>query len=156
MFIVSSCSCLCLIHWSQVLSRKWWRSWSCADRRCSYYIWMMNNFITQVRFILEVWRYTQAVDLVNPDEVCNLYEFYKRCSWFFKLGFYFLFPQCCFCYINGVYVDGIVQNRSIHWRHCSFSLSNWHCVPCHIYLRVIALFVHNNSIYITYTMIWML
>ena len=41
MFLVSSCSCLCPIHWSQVLSREWRCSWSSADRRCSNYIWMI-------------------------------------------------------------------------------------------------------------------
>ena len=45
MSLVSSCSCLCPIHWSQVLSREWRCSWSSADRRCSNYIWMINNFI---------------------------------------------------------------------------------------------------------------
>ena len=45
MFLVSSCSCLCPIHWSQVFSREWRCSWSSADRRCSNYIWVINNFI---------------------------------------------------------------------------------------------------------------
>ena len=45
MILVSSSSCLCLIHWSQVLSREWRCSWSSADRRCSNYIWVINNFI---------------------------------------------------------------------------------------------------------------
>ena len=45
MFFVSSCSCLCPIHWSQVLSWEWRCSWSSADRRCSNYIWVINNFI---------------------------------------------------------------------------------------------------------------
>ena len=50
-FYVSSCNCLCPIHWSQVLSREWrcsWASptnWSSADRRCSNYIWVINKFI---------------------------------------------------------------------------------------------------------------
>ena len=41
-------SCLCPIHWSQMLSREWRCSWSKAD-----------NFITyiKVRIILEVWQY---------------------------------------------------------------------------------------------------
>ena len=30
-FFVSSCSCHCPIYWSQVLSRKWWYSWSSDD-----------------------------------------------------------------------------------------------------------------------------
>ena len=45
MFLISSCSCLCPIHWSQVLSREWRCSWSNADRRCSNYIWVINKFI---------------------------------------------------------------------------------------------------------------
>ena len=45
MFLVSSYSCLCPIHWSQVLSREWRFSFSNADRRCSNYIWVINNFI---------------------------------------------------------------------------------------------------------------
>ena len=42
-----SCSCLCPIHWCQVLSREWRCSWSSADgdRRFSNYIWVINNFI---------------------------------------------------------------------------------------------------------------
>ena len=45
MFLVSSCSCLCPIHWSQMLSWEWRCSWSSADRWCSNYNWMINNFI---------------------------------------------------------------------------------------------------------------
>ena len=45
MFLVSSCNCLYPIQWSQVLSREWWCSWNSADRRCSNYIWVINNFI---------------------------------------------------------------------------------------------------------------
>ena len=45
MFPVSSCSCLCPIQWSQALSREWRCSWSSADRRCSNYIWVIDNFI---------------------------------------------------------------------------------------------------------------
>ena len=45
MFLVSSCSCLCPIHWSQMSSWEWRCSWSSADMRCSSYIWAINNFI---------------------------------------------------------------------------------------------------------------
>ena len=41
MFLVSPCSCLCPIHWNQVLSREW----SSADRRCPNYLWVINNSI---------------------------------------------------------------------------------------------------------------
>ena len=58
MFLVSSCSCLCPIHWSQVLSQELKCIWSSADRRCSNYIWVINNFIAyQCVLILEVWQY---------------------------------------------------------------------------------------------------
>ena len=45
MFLVSSCSCLCPIQWIQELSREWRCSWSSADRWCSNYIWVIDNFI---------------------------------------------------------------------------------------------------------------
>ena len=58
MFLISSCSCLCPIYWSQLLSRKWRCSWRSADRQCSNYIWVINNFITYKGvLILEVWWY---------------------------------------------------------------------------------------------------
>ena len=40
-----SCGCLCRIPWSQMLSREWRCSWSSADRRCSNYISVIDNFI---------------------------------------------------------------------------------------------------------------
>ena len=45
MILISSCICLCPIYWIQVLSREWRCSWSSADRRCSNYIWVINNLI---------------------------------------------------------------------------------------------------------------
>ena len=45
MLLVSSCSCLCPIHWSQVLCREWRCSRNSADRQWSNYIWVINNFI---------------------------------------------------------------------------------------------------------------
>ena len=44
MILVSPCCCLSPIHSSLVLSREWRCSWSSADRRCSNYIWVINNF----------------------------------------------------------------------------------------------------------------
>ena len=57
---VSSCSCLCPIQWSHVLSREWRCNWSSADRRCSNYIWVMENFIayqtaTYIRDLTVYW-----------------------------------------------------------------------------------------------------
>ena len=56
--LVSSCSCLRPIHWSQVSSREWRCSRSSVDRRCSNTSeWPTILWPTKVRFILEVWRY---------------------------------------------------------------------------------------------------
>ena len=45
MILVLFCICLCPIYWSQVLSREWRCSWSSAGRRCSNYIWVINNLV---------------------------------------------------------------------------------------------------------------
>ena len=43
--LISSCSRLCPIPWNPVLSGEWRCSWSSADRRCSNYIWVINDLI---------------------------------------------------------------------------------------------------------------
>ena len=49
------CSCIRSIHWSHVLNWERICSWNSADRRCSNYIWVINNLLpTKVRLILEV------------------------------------------------------------------------------------------------------
>ena len=45
MILVSFCSCLGPMHWSQVLNREWRCSWSSTGRWCSKYIWAINNSI---------------------------------------------------------------------------------------------------------------
>ena len=46
MGLVSACSCLCAIYWSQVFSGELICSWGSADRRCSNYIWVISNGIS--------------------------------------------------------------------------------------------------------------
>ena len=48
LLLVSSCSCLYPIRWSQVLSWEWRCSWSSADRRCTNYIWVIYNLIAHL------------------------------------------------------------------------------------------------------------
>ena len=43
--VLYSHGCLCRIPWSQMLSQEWRCSWSSANRRCSNYIWVIDNFI---------------------------------------------------------------------------------------------------------------
>ena len=45
LFLVLSCSCLCLMYWSHVLSRKWRCSWSSTNRWCANYIRVIKNCI---------------------------------------------------------------------------------------------------------------
>ena len=46
------------IHLSQVLGREWRCSWSSAYKRCSKYIWVVNNYFAYYgALILGVWRY---------------------------------------------------------------------------------------------------
>ena len=67
MFLILSCSCLCPIHWSQVLSREWRCSWSNAGRRCSNYIWVINNLIAyKGDLILEIWQYMSSPSFQWP------------------------------------------------------------------------------------------
>ena len=60
--VVSSCSCLRSIHWSQVLSWEWRCSWSNADRRCSNYELSTFFLPAKVRLILEVLRQGHAME----------------------------------------------------------------------------------------------
>ena len=59
------CSCLRSIHWSQVLSWEWRCSWSSADRRCSNYIWVINNFIAYwgAIYIRGLWYFSDWMDM---------------------------------------------------------------------------------------------
>ena len=62
-----------------MLSREWRCSWSSADRRCSNYIWVINNSIAyQVRFILEGWQYFEIMFFVYTcltSSLCSTYIF---------------------------------------------------------------------------------
>ena len=44
-FLISSCSCLHAIYWSRVLSQERRCSLISLDRRCSNYIWVINDWI---------------------------------------------------------------------------------------------------------------
>ena len=48
-FLISSCSFFCQIHWGHVLSQEWRCSWSRANRQCSDYIWVIHNCRSEFR-----------------------------------------------------------------------------------------------------------
>ena len=99
MFLISCYCSLRPIHWSQVLSLEWRYSWSSADRRCSNYIWVINNFIVYkgaiyIRdlkantLVTIVWRISQIITiplLLHVSMSCNLY----------KVGLLMSFSSCC-------------------------------------------------------------
>ena len=64
MIPVSSCNCLCPIHWNQVLNRERRCGWSSADRQCSNYIWVINKFAAYqgakyTRGLAVIWIFTK-------------------------------------------------------------------------------------------------
>ena len=70
MFLPLSCSCLCLIYWSQVWSREWRCRWSSADRRYSNYIWVFNKFMaywgaSYIRYLTVVLCYAANEAIMN-------------------------------------------------------------------------------------------
>ena len=92
MFPFSSCNCLCSIHSSQVLSREWRCSWSSADRGCSNYIWVMDNFIayqgaTYIRgftvdwFVVSSWtdlvRFIFSPQVLTKLKCANIHVYYS-------------------------------------------------------------------------------
>ena len=76
MFLVSSWSCLRSIHWSQMLSWEWRCSLSSADRRCSNYIWVINNLIaykgvTYIRGFRVTWQCNDKETLYASLALCE-------------------------------------------------------------------------------------
>ena len=57
MFLVASCSCLCPIHWSQVLSREWRCSWSVPTGNAPTTSEWSTILLPKEHLILEIWWY---------------------------------------------------------------------------------------------------
>ena len=82
MILVSSCSCLYPIHLSQELSREWRCSWSSAGRRCSNYIWVINNFIVSyIRGFTVIWHITSDIAIIMK---CNISGVWKY-GWYLNI-----------------------------------------------------------------------
>ena len=79
MYLVSSYSWLCPIHWSKALSREWRCIWSIANRRCSNYIWVINNIIAyqSVAYIRGLMVFVEVIDNKNnrKDQSSNMCHF---------------------------------------------------------------------------------
>ena len=79
MFLVSSWDCLYPICCRQVLSREWRCSWSSADRRCSNYIWVIDNLIAywSASYIRDLTLVCQKPGLRQQAEGCGR----GGCTW---------------------------------------------------------------------------
>ena len=103
MRLVSSCICLCPIYWSQVLSREWRCSWSSADRRCSNYIWVINNLDAYLgaSYIRDL-----VVDVVGWNHYCHLIILILSCA-------------LCFCHnvLGHVLAVCSIPLPMAWWRH---------------------------------------
>ena len=113
MFLVSSCSCLRPIYWSPVLSRDWRCSRSSADRWCSNYIWVINNFIAN-----EGGSYIRGFKV---DTMCNTIHFLSIPDsrhpithlWVWGMGCLFLLSTLMFCLSHFSAVCNIMIYRSM-------------------------------------------
>ena len=111
MFLVSSCSCLLPIQWSQALSREWRCTWSSADRRCSNYSWVIDNYIAYsgASYIrdLAVIRIRRAAASIN----------------------HVTQGHCATQYPNRI--SGLFQHSTLQWRHngCD-GVSNHRRIDC--------------------------
>ena len=117
MIVVSSCSCLWPIHWSQLLSSEWRCNWSSADRRCSNFIWVINNCIASsgASYIrgFTIFRISRnfTLDVMMQYAVYNMHQNVKT-----SIHSLSKFPlaHAWTCY-----------NYAIYWQHVHFIL-RWH------------------------------
>ena len=100
MFLISACSCLNAIYWSQVLSGEWRCSWSSANRRCSNYILVINNLIAywSATYIRDLTVVTAEVFVVITTKQNKTQLNCVQISWnifYMLIGFvcYILFPS---------------------------------------------------------------
>ena len=76
MILISSWNRLCPTLWSQVLSREWRYSWGSADRRCSNYIWVIDNLIAHkgAPYIKDLTGITHTLVNCNRQHMDNIWN----------------------------------------------------------------------------------
>ena len=126
MFLVSSCSCLREIHWSQMLSWEWRCSWSSAVRRCSNYIWVINNFIA----------YEGATYIRGLTVVCSGFCGFLSFVYIMRKARIFCFVKLTCggrinsvqnCQYYGCWYTGSLRHRAISTRDINYveSINSW-------------------------------
>ena len=89
---------VCPIHWSQVfLIWKWRCSWSSADRQCSDYIWVINNFVAY-------WgaTYKSRFDGIS---VCRIAKFGNSCE---CCQYYYIHRHGLISVISDIYIISVI------------------------------------------------
>ena len=112
-----SCCCLCRIPWSQMLSRERRCSWSSADRRCSNYMWVIDNFIAYqgASYIRGFTVYIFAIVSAHNGKKCVAWLKYILC-FHVTLCFRIVLHMICIVYERRA-------NKCTHTLFCTF----WQC-----------------------------
>ena len=112
MILISSWSRLSPILSSQVLSQEWRCSWSSADRRCSNYIWVVDNFIVYegVPYIRDMTVVAHCINRIK--QLGRRHE--KVISSWSDIDF-----------IHGRFYKNVISPFLIAWRYHSLALSHW-------------------------------
>ena len=135
MFLVSSCSCLRSTHWSQVISWEWKCCWSSADRRCSNYIWVINNFITY-----QGATYIRGFTLASAPEVLMWIETYVNNKQFLGIVFWTWLNQFHLIPLGlEGRLPGFPNFQLYASLHCAYN--SWHLVKSlNLFYHIIAVF----------------
>ena len=136
MLLVSSCSCLYPIRWSQVLSREWRCNWSSADRRCSTYIWVIENliayygasYIRDLTVVYLSWAVLHAPEMLAgeetmPSHICH--SIYKTqvfiLEWFAKFQLFCRNKPNTFNWLFQItYIQNIQWKKGQFFQHLPF------------------------------------
>ena len=147
MFLVSSLSWLCPIHWCQVLSPVWRCSWSSADRRCSNYIWVINKLIAyQDAYHMRGFTVmSSSVEASSSAKKQFFLSFPTQVHWAMKPPNHW-FPYADYCGINNVR-DSIPEEKKVTSSVILKSITN-ECLydpPC-IVIASCLRFINNDGI----------
>ena len=116
-----------------MLSREWRCSWIRADRRCSNYIWVINNFIalSWVSYIrcltvyppwLLPWYMIAPMLLGQPWRIwVNLHEFTRTCGIYPKQNKAISKSECIFCRVYCMLLSIVL----LHFCIREYSMSPW-------------------------------
>ena len=129
MFLLSSCSRLCPIYWSQVLSWEWRCSWSSADRRCSNYIWVINNLIayegvTYIRDFMVIENILMLLLQISIYWCITEHIWSCQCALFVFLSLFLFLAHQCLDNIADI-LQTTFQMHLLAWKYFNFHKKIW-------------------------------